>query len=165
MWETLHNNADWHCFKTLILQEVLKARSQGRLDVNITWNSVHFRKSHVRVNKLDMHETDFCFTQFYGSWGDLSRCRITHGWDFRSRSLTFFDWSISFLFRANHQNQRCQSVTEKSVGNSSIKHAKSKSLHENLSGSNQHWSRFIMRNVFWFQWSRVSTDDTVMWQM
>ena len=28
---------------------------------------VHFRKSHVRTIKLDVQETDFSFTQFYGS--------------------------------------------------------------------------------------------------
>ena len=28
------------------------------------WNSVHFRKSHVRTKKLDVQETDFRFTQF-----------------------------------------------------------------------------------------------------
>ena len=27
--------------------------------------------------------------QFYGSWSDFSRCRFTHGWDSRSRSLGF----------------------------------------------------------------------------
>ena len=28
MWETQHNNADWDCFKTLILQETLKTQNQ-----------------------------------------------------------------------------------------------------------------------------------------
>ena len=43
------------------------------------------------ANKLDAQETDFCFTQFYRSWGDFSRCRFTHGWDSRSRSLGLSD--------------------------------------------------------------------------
>ena len=34
---------------------------------NIRRDSVHFRKSHVRANKLDVQETDFSFTQLYGS--------------------------------------------------------------------------------------------------
>ena len=28
MWETQHNTADWDCFKTLILQEILKTQNQ-----------------------------------------------------------------------------------------------------------------------------------------
>ena len=31
------------------------------------WNSLHFRKSNVRVNKLDVQETNLSFTQFDGS--------------------------------------------------------------------------------------------------
>ena len=87
MSSTFQNNAGWDCFKTLILQETLKTRSQHQE------NSVHFRKSHVGINKLDVQEIDFCFTQFYRSWNYFSRCRFTHGWDSRSRSLGFrMDW-------------------------------------------------------------------------
>ena len=32
MWETLQNNADWHCFKTPILQEILKIRNPLQLE-------------------------------------------------------------------------------------------------------------------------------------
>ena len=32
--------------------------------INIRWTLVYFRKSHVRVSKLDVQETDFFFTQF-----------------------------------------------------------------------------------------------------
>ena len=66
-------------------------------EVNIGWTLVHFRKSHVRTNKSDVQETDFCFTQSYRSWGDFSRCRFTHWCYSRSRSLGFSDWSVSFL--------------------------------------------------------------------
>ena len=59
MWEIQHNNAD--CFKTLTLLEILKTQNRLRVD------SVHFRKANVRANKLDVQETDFCFTQFHGS--------------------------------------------------------------------------------------------------
>ena len=41
--------------------------SKLRLQVNIRKNSVHFRKSQVRANKLDVQETDFSFAQFYRS--------------------------------------------------------------------------------------------------
>ena len=36
--------------------------------INIRRNLMHFRKSHVRANKLDVQETDFSFTQIHGSW-------------------------------------------------------------------------------------------------
>ena len=41
---------DWFC------------RRLGRLEINIRRKSLHFRKSHVRANELDVQETDFCFT-------------------------------------------------------------------------------------------------------
>ena len=39
---------------------------------------MHFRKSHVHANKLDVQETDFSFTQFTEA-EKFSRCRFTHG--------------------------------------------------------------------------------------
>ena len=88
-------------------------RRPWRLEVNIRRNSLHFRKSHVRINKLDVQETDFSFTQFHGhgSWNYFSRCRFTHGWDSRSRSLGFSGWSVSFFTKPNQQNQRCKRAT------------------------------------------------------
>ena len=62
MWETQHNNADLDCCKTWF------CRRPWRFKINIRENSVHFRKSHVCANKLDVQETDFSFTQFYKSW-------------------------------------------------------------------------------------------------
>ena len=38
-----------------------------RLEVNIGWNLMHFRKSHVRAKTLDVQEQDFSFTLFYRS--------------------------------------------------------------------------------------------------
>ena len=51
-------------------------RRPWRLELNISRNSMHFQKSNVRANKLDVQETHFCFTRFYSSWGDFSRCRF-----------------------------------------------------------------------------------------
>ena len=79
MWETQHNIADKDCFKTLLLQQTWKTRSQHQLSY-------------------------------------FSRCRFTHGWDSRSRSLGFRNWSISFLTKLSQQNQRCQRATGKPVG-------------------------------------------------
>ena len=54
-----------------IVSRLWFCRRPWSLEVNIRRNSVHFRKSHVRDNKLDVQETDLCFTQFYRSWGAL----------------------------------------------------------------------------------------------
>ena len=55
MSETQHIIADQDCFKTLILQETLKIRSQHQE------TSVYFRMSRVRTDKLAVQETDFSF--------------------------------------------------------------------------------------------------------
>ena len=48
MWVILQNNADWDCFRTLTLREILKI--QNRLQGNF----VHIWKSHVCSHKLDV---------------------------------------------------------------------------------------------------------------
>ena len=153
LWQTfssfdlLHSSHEW--IQT-ILSDKDFAGDLERLEINMRRTLVHCRQSHVRV-KLDVQEQTWCFTQFYGSCRNVSRCRFTDGCDSRSRSLGFSDWSISFLTKPNQQNQRWKRATGKPVGNSSIKHAKTNSNHEHQSGSDQHWSRSIKRNTFWFQ--------------
>ena len=126
-------------------------RRPWRLEVNIRRNSVHFRKSHVCANKLDVQEANFSYTQFYRSWNYFSPCRFTHGWDSRSRSLWLSAWSFSFHTKPNQQNQRCQRATVKLVGKHSTKHAKTDANHAHQSQSVQYWSRSIKRNTFWLQ--------------
>ena len=135
-----------------IVSRLWFCRRAWRLEVNIRRNSVHSRKSHVRTSELDVQETEFSFTQFYRSWGNFSRCRFTHGWDSRSRSLGFGDWCISFLTKPNQQSQICKRATVKLVRNSSIKHAKTDSDHEHQRQSDRCWSRSIKRNTFWLRW-------------
>ena len=48
MWVILSNNADWDCFKTLILREILKIRNPILEDI------LHFWKSYICSNKLDV---------------------------------------------------------------------------------------------------------------
>ena len=81
-------------------------RRSGRLKINIRWTLVHFRKTHVRANKLDVQETNFSFTQFYISWNNFSRCRFTHGWISSSWSLGLGCRSVSFLPKPTQQHQR-----------------------------------------------------------
>ena len=65
--------------------------------------------SQAFVNKLDVQETDFWFTQFDRSWSDFCRCRFTHGWDSSSWSLGMSDWSFSFFTK---RNQKTKDVRE-----------------------------------------------------
>ena len=60
MWETPHNNADWDCFRTLILPGFLKIQNRHIF--------VQFWKSHVCANNLDVQETNISLTQLNGSW-------------------------------------------------------------------------------------------------
>ena len=50
---------------------------------------MHFRKSHVRTNKLDVQETDMSFTHSSTKVEISLDAVTTHGWDYRSRSLRF----------------------------------------------------------------------------
>ena len=99
--------------KTRHESQFLLSRIPWRLKINISRNSVHFRKSHVCANKLDVQETDFSFTQFYRSWNHFSWCRFTHGRYSRSHSPGFGDWSISFRTEQNRWTQ------ERATGNPS----------------------------------------------
>ena len=77
-----------------IVSRLWFCRRSRRLKINIRRGSVHFRKSQLCTDQLDVQEANFSVTQFNGSWSNFSRCRFTHGWDSRSRSLEFSDWSI-----------------------------------------------------------------------
>ena len=57
MWEILPNHADWDCFKTPILQDILRR------------NIVHFWKSYICSNKLDGRIRNHLF----GCWIEIRR--------------------------------------------------------------------------------------------
>ena len=58
MWVILQNNADWGCFQTPILQEILK------LKIHFTRNIMRVWKSYICSKKLDVWKTNFSFAQF-----------------------------------------------------------------------------------------------------
>ena len=95
LWQTfgafdlLHSSHMW-------IQAIM-SRGKHSTTMYIRWALMYFRKSHVCSHKLDVQETDLGLTQFNRSRAYLSWCRLTHGWNSRSRSLGFSDWSISFL--------------------------------------------------------------------
>ena len=121
-----------------------------RFVINIVWNLMHFRRPHVRANKLDVQETDFSFSQFNGGWNNFSWCRFTD-WRYPSSgSLEFGYRSVLFFTKPNQQSQRCERATEKPVCKHSTKHAKTNSNHAHQSRSDQYWSRSIKQNTIWF---------------
>ena len=70
----------------------LRGRS-WRFEIHFWRNTVHFRKSYICSNKLDVQETNCCFAQFnriwnylFGHWTEIKACdkRLS-----RLRSLTF----------------------------------------------------------------------------
>ena len=65
-----------------------------RLEINIRRNSVYFRKSRVRANKLDVQETNFSFAQFNRIRIHFLGRRITVGRYTRTWSMGFCDWSF-----------------------------------------------------------------------
>ena len=63
-----------HCttMQTRIVSRLWLCRRLWTLEINIRRNSVHFREPHVCAKRLDVQETNCCFTQFYRSWNHLS---------------------------------------------------------------------------------------------
>ena len=69
-------------------------------------------------------------------------------------ALDLWDSVIEVFHSSPNQTNKTKDVREprgELVGNSSIKHAKTNSNHKHQSESDQHWSRSIKRNTFWFQ--------------
>ena len=54
-------------------------RRSRRLKINIRWTPMHFRKSNICANKLDVQETDISLTQLNRSWTYFSWCRFKDG--------------------------------------------------------------------------------------
>ena len=69
MWETLQNNADWDCFETLILQEIL--RTQNLLLVEHCafsetirlFQSVGCVRSKIQFRTVQQNQKSFPWTQ------------------------------------------------------------------------------------------------------
>ena len=81
-----------------------------RLKINIRKTLMHFRKSNICTNKLDVQETDISLTQLDRSWTYFSVDWIL--------ALDLWDLvieGISFFTKPNQQNQRCKRATGKLV--------------------------------------------------
>ena len=90
MWVILPNNADWDCFKTLTSKEILKIPN-SLLEEHC---AVRFWKSHICSKKLDVQETNCCFSQFNRIWNHLSGHWTEIGW---LPALELWDQIVSVL--------------------------------------------------------------------
>ena len=110
--------------------------------INIRWTLVHFRKSNISANKLDVQETDPGLTQFSRSRAYLSWCRFTHGWNTSSWSFGYCYRSFSFFTKPIKENQR--SSTRKLVAWHHIKRAPKTELQTQPSTTILNWVVLIM---------------------
>ena len=85
-------------------------RRPWRFKINIRRTPMHFRKSNICANELDVQETNFSFTQFYRSWNHFSRCRFTHGR--YSRSLSLWDLVIEVFHSSPNKTNKPKDVKE-----------------------------------------------------
>ena len=104
------SNADWDCFRILILREILKIQNPFR------WNIMCFWKPHICSNKLDVQETNCRFAQFNRIWNYLTghwtetgsvACSGTMG------SNCFCSWKCFSCFRWIRETcDRCSQTSE-----------------------------------------------------
>ena len=128
MWVTLHNNADWDCFKTLILQEILK------IQIHFWRNIVRFFGSHTFVpiswkcKKQTSVSRSFCRTVW----------RFTHGRYSSSRSLGFGHRKCFILVQTNPTTKIKYEETRRVTPHqtSTLKTTKVPTQHDNFDLSN-----------------------------
>ena len=124
MWETLPNNVDWDCFKTLILQETTQNQRQEEFCV---FSEVTHLCQEVGVQGFD-------WTQFYWSWNHISMQVLA--WTVFTFSLSRI-WWVKYFIR--DQTEKMDPREEPNMHNSiPIK-------------PNERWSHSTISNAFWFQ--------------
>ena len=120
--------------KIRIVSRLWFCRRPSRLKINIRWTLMHFRKSNICANKLDVQETDISLTELNRSWNYFSWCKFTHGRNSRAWPLGLCHWNISIPTKSNEQIQR-SGVTRKLVAEHHTPHEKPKSNEARQSGS------------------------------
>ena len=153
MLETLSNNADWDCFKTPMLLEILKIPSQQQEEF------CAFSEVTRLCQTVGCARNRFQFHTVQQKLKLFSRCRFTHGWNPSSWSLEFNEWGISSSPNQNNKTKDVREPRIKPGGKSSTKHAKTNPNNAHQSFSDQHWSRSIKRDTFWFQWGQWHRDE------
>ena len=72
MWETLQNNADWDCFKTLILQEILRTRNLSQvehcvfLEATRSFQSAECARNRLQFRTAQQNQKSFPWMQVLG---------------------------------------------------------------------------------------------------
>ena len=96
LWETQHNNADWDCFKTLILRETSKTHNEHQVGI-----LMHFRKSKICAKKLWM-----CKKQTSVSHGSTERELISLDGGLRMDGIPALDlWDLLIAVLHSPPNQ------------------------------------------------------------
>ena len=113
-------------------------RKLGRFKINIRWTFVHFWKSNICTNKLDVQETDCGLTQLNRSRAKISWCRFTHGWNTCSWCLGFGSWSLSLFSNPIKENQG--SSRDTTSNKHTQNHTEGPTKHNNLELSNVDYS-------------------------
>ena len=69
MWETLPNNADWDCFETPILQEILRIQNLRQVEHCAFLEAVHFVpiswmcKKQIQFRTVQQNQKSFLWMQ------------------------------------------------------------------------------------------------------
>ena len=74
MMEILPNNADWDCFKTPILREILRIQNLRQVE------RYAFLEVYTRFQSVYVQETNFSFAQFNRIRSHFFGCRSKVGW-------------------------------------------------------------------------------------
>ena len=89
MWETLQNNADWDCFKTPILEEILRIQNLLRVEdcafseVIRLIQSVGCVRNKLQSRTVQQNQKSFPWMQ---DWGGMEK-----------RHLIYWIWSLQFF--------------------------------------------------------------------
>ena len=73
MWETLQNNADWDCFKTPILQEILRIQNLHQVEHCAFSEAIRLFQSVAQFNRIRNH--------FFGRRIEVGRYTALDLWD------------------------------------------------------------------------------------
>ena len=109
----IHHTCEYkqHCHvgNTVKLQTAIVSRlwvrgRSWRFEIHFWRNIVRFWKSYICSNKLDVQETNCCFSQFNRIWNHLFGHRTEIGWFARSGTMgsyCFCSWKYFSYFRSN----------------------------------------------------------------
>ena len=78
MWETLRNNADWDCFKTPILQKILRIQNRHQVEHCAFLEAIRlFQSVGCLRNKLQFRTDQQNQKHFFGCRIEVGRCSST----------------------------------------------------------------------------------------